>query len=116
MRVMSTSVAPCFAVWSLISEARRRAGITQTELAERAGTTQPTVSAYENAKKLPTIPVLAELLSACGVELALGFSEPDTQRESAQEAALARSVDDRIKTNANAIRTVKQLRAGLHDG
>lgn len=36
-----------------LQEARKRAGITQTELAKRTGIPQPTMSAYEANKSLP---------------------------------------------------------------
>lgn len=44
---------------SLIAAARLQAGLTQTELAERAGTTQPTISAYERGAKTPDLATLA---------------------------------------------------------
>lgn len=53
----------------LIREARVRAGLTQSELARRAGTSQPTVAAYEAGTKTPTVATLDRLLEAAGAEV-----------------------------------------------
>ena len=53
----------------LIREARRAAGLTMAELAERAGTSKPTVSRYENGLVDPGAETLSRLLHACGREL-----------------------------------------------
>lgn len=56
---------------SAIRQARRDAGLTQTELAQRAGTSQATLSAYESGTKMPSIPTLERLLNACDRRLAV---------------------------------------------
>lgn len=53
----------------LIKEARTAAGLTQSELARRAGTSQPTVAAYESGEKVPTVETLERLLHAAGLRL-----------------------------------------------
>jgi transcriptional regulator with XRE-family HTH domain len=53
----------------LIREARQSAGLTMSELAERAGTSKPTVSRYENGLVDPGTETLNRLLHACGQEL-----------------------------------------------
>lgn len=53
----------------LIREARHSAGLTMAELAERAGTSKPTVSRYENGLVDPRADTLDRLLRACGYEL-----------------------------------------------
>lgn len=55
----------------LLGDARRRAGISQRELAERAGTSQATVSAYETGRKAPSVETLSRLLAAMGSRLAV---------------------------------------------
>jgi uncharacterized protein len=55
----------------LLREARRNAGLSQAELARRAGTTQSVVSAYESASRQPSVPMLARLISAAGLELTM---------------------------------------------
>lgn len=54
---------------SLLREARLRAGLSQVELASRAGVTQSVVSAYESGGRQPSLPTLARLVAATGFEL-----------------------------------------------
>lgn len=49
-----------------MKDARRLAGLTQSELAERAGTSQAAISAYESGAKQPTVATLDRLLAAAG--------------------------------------------------
>ena len=48
---------------------RRRNGLTQAELARRAGTSQPVVSAYEHGRRDPTFGTLRRLVEAGGERL-----------------------------------------------
>jgi transcriptional regulator with XRE-family HTH domain len=50
---------------TLIRGARTAAGITQVELADRAGTAQPAVAAYESGARTPNFATLGRLLGAC---------------------------------------------------
>jgi transcriptional regulator with XRE-family HTH domain len=50
---------------------RDRAGITQAELASRTGTSQATISAYENGSKQPSVATFSRLLAATGTRLAV---------------------------------------------
>jgi transcriptional regulator with XRE-family HTH domain len=59
---MSTAAA-------LIREGRRRAGISQTELARRAGVSRTTVNAYERGRREPGVEALARLLRSAGLRL-----------------------------------------------
>lgn len=53
----------------MLRMARRRAGLTQRELARRAGVPQPTVSRIERGQISPSFATLAPLIEACGMEL-----------------------------------------------
>jgi transcriptional regulator with XRE-family HTH domain len=55
----------------LIVAVRRRGGLTQAELARRAGTSQPVVSAYERGHRDPTYTTLRRLVEAGGERLQL---------------------------------------------
>jgi predicted nucleotidyltransferase/DNA-binding XRE family transcriptional regulator len=55
----------------LLRSARRRARLTQSQLAERAGVTQSVVSAYEAGRRQPSLPTLSALIAATGYELDL---------------------------------------------
>lgn len=54
---------------SMIREARLRAGLTQAQLADRSGTSQAAISAYERGAKMPAADTLDRLLAACGERL-----------------------------------------------
>lgn len=55
----------------LIEHARRLAGLTQTDLAELAGTSRPTLSAYESGRKSPTLATAERILTVAGFTLSL---------------------------------------------
>jgi transcriptional regulator with XRE-family HTH domain len=54
---------------ALIRAVRRRNGLTQAELARRAGTSQPVISAYERGVRDPTVGTLRRLVEAAGERL-----------------------------------------------
>lgn len=58
-------------VADLIRSARRAAGLSQSDLAGRAGTSQPALARYETGVTMPTLPTLERLLRACGRRLEL---------------------------------------------
>jgi ribosome-binding protein aMBF1 (putative translation factor) len=53
----------------LVYTARTQAGLSQAELAARAGTRQSVISAIENGAQVPTVPMLARLAQALGRSL-----------------------------------------------
>lgn len=64
-------------VGATLRAVRAQAGLTQLELADRAGTSQATLSAYENGSKQPSLATFERLLRAAGARLAV---EPATPR------------------------------------
>lgn len=55
----------------LIRESRRAAGLSQAELAVRAGTSQPTLSHYESGTRQPHADTLRRIVRATGADLQL---------------------------------------------
>lgn len=53
-------------IGELIRDTRLEAGLSQADLAARAGTSQPAVARYEQAGSVPTLATLERLLGACG--------------------------------------------------
>src|ERR1700678_10929 len=51
----------------LLERVRASSGLTQEELARRAETSRPTLSAYEHGRKSPTVTTFARLLSRAAV-------------------------------------------------
>jgi transcriptional regulator with XRE-family HTH domain len=78
---------------SLIRNARRAAGLTQTQLANDAGTAQPAVAAYESGVRTPTIATLTRLLDACESDLEMR-ARPRVRRGAAPLYELARMMID----------------------
>ncbi|MCA1703276.1 MAG: helix-turn-helix domain-containing protein [Actinobacteria bacterium] len=68
----------------VLAEARRAAGLSQYELAERAGTSRPTLSSYEHGHRSPTVATATRILAAAGFQLtatpAITFAEYATAR------------------------------------
>jgi uncharacterized protein len=56
---------------TLLRRARTDAGLSQAELAARAGVTQSVISAYESGHRQPALATLAALIEAAGYELAI---------------------------------------------
>ena len=75
---------------------RRRTGLTQDALAQLAGTSQPTIAAYESGRKSPTLTTAARLARATGLEMVVDFVPPLT-REDRRSLALHDAVIDRIR-------------------
>ena len=61
----------------LLQLARHKAGLTQAELAERAGVVPSMISAYERDRRQPTLATLLRLLKAAGFELRLQLAPYD---------------------------------------
>lgn len=66
---------------SVIRGARLRAGLTQAQLARRAGTSQATLSAYENGRKQPSLETVERLLAGCGARLAVSVVRDPSPQE-----------------------------------
>lgn len=62
---------------NLIVEARRRAGITQRELARRLGTHQPVIARWEGGKSEPDFRTVIRVVRACGFDLNVSMSVSD---------------------------------------
>lgn len=89
---------------ALIKAVRRRGGLTQADLARRAGTSQPVVSAYENGRRDPTFGTLRKLVEAGGEQLRLAAVPPldlppsETLEEHARRLVDVLSLADAIPT------------------
>jgi transcriptional regulator with XRE-family HTH domain len=65
---------------AILQEGRRRAGLTQRELAVRAGTSQAAIARIERGRQLPSLETLRRLLRACDLDLDLRIVAHDTTR------------------------------------
>lgn len=92
----------------LLREARTAAGLSQMELAARAGIVQSVISVYESGRRQPSIPTLAALVAATGYELELSIRKP---RHGLQR--LSGPVGRRLRQQRSAVIDVAQ-RHGIH--
>ncbi len=94
----------------LVREARKRAGLTQAELARRVGSTQPAIARLESGRVQPTFDRVVELLKACGFDLHVHLEPRDGSDWAQARALLAKSVDERIAENAAGVAFAAELR------
>jgi transcriptional regulator with XRE-family HTH domain len=96
----------------LVRDARRLAGLTQSELASRLGTTQSVVSRWERGLDVPRVDTLARVLQACGFEADLTFRRRDDVDRAQIIGALSQSPEDRLVTVENVTELLGLARRG----
>ena len=103
----------------LIRLARRQAHLSQADLAMRAGTSQPAVSAYESGKRSPSVDTLCRLLAAAGFELRMQLAAPDTHGPALRRAEAilpADQVDAHHERERRRVASVRARRATARAG
>ena|ERR1051325_10926990 len=94
---------------AIVVEARRRAGLTQQQLADRSGTSQPAIARLESGYASPTFATVERLVRAAGfamrIELeATAGTDPVVERykedvdRTLLRENLRKSVDERLRT------------------
>ena len=94
---------------TLIRQARKRAGLTQAELASKVATTQSAVARWERGASRPTVERLQSLVEACGLELSFGLTPRNDDELAALRRNLTLSVDERV---ARVVQLHRFLEAG----
>ncbi|MEK7241100.1 MAG: helix-turn-helix transcriptional regulator [Gemmatimonadota bacterium] len=111
-------------VASVVREARKRAGLSQRALAERARTAQSVIGRIEAGLSSPSIETLARVLDAAGFELKVELSpkaRPDPVIEAYKHdvdrtllrANLGKSVDERLRVNVEMLLFGNELRRAM---
>ena len=77
---------------ALLRQARVAAGLSQAELAARAGVTQSVISAYESGHRQPALRTLAALIEAADYELVI-----DVRRQPRRLSRLSGPVGQRVR-------------------
>jgi transcriptional regulator with XRE-family HTH domain len=94
----------------LIREARRRAGLTQAELAVRAGTAQPAIARWESGRTAVSLDDVLRLVRLCGFDLEV-MLVPRDESDMAQAARLADLTgQQRMNRHARLVRQLSALR------
>ncbi|MFN8790455.1 MAG: helix-turn-helix transcriptional regulator [Bdellovibrionales bacterium] len=87
---------------SPIYQLRAQLGMTQQELAEMAGTSQPTIAAYEAGRKSPTLETLQKLANSASLEISISFV-PALTREDLRSLAYHRAIAKKLKADPQMI-------------
>lgn len=90
--------------------AREAAGVSQRELAARAGTSGATVAAYESGRKEPRLSTLERLVEAAGQDLRVRV-EPVMTRTDRRSLALHAAVAERLRREPD--RVLRRARRNL---
>jgi transcriptional regulator with XRE-family HTH domain len=88
----------------LIREARRRAGLTQAQLAERLGTTQSAIARIERGRTEPAYDRVVDAVRACGLEMTPRLRPGDDADWSVASVNLTLDVDARVRQHQAAVR------------
>ena len=94
----------------LLREARRRAGLTQAQLGQRAAVTQSVISAYESGQRQPSLPTLLRLLRASGHALDASL----TPITSPPTAPLSGPLGQRLRRHRRKIKTIAATHGVQH--
>ena len=87
----------------VLREARTRVGLSQSDLARRAGVPQSVVSDYEAGKRQPALPTLARLVAATGHELTIGLERSDPAVRGLPDTRLGRRLRQHRKALLEAV-------------
>jgi transcriptional regulator with XRE-family HTH domain len=93
----------------LIREARRRAGLSQQDLAGRAGLHQPAIARWEGGRTEPSLATLIRVVTACGFELRLRLT-PAAHDEPSTFQNLVLSPEQRLDQLVRTVRFIEEGR------
>ena len=99
----------------LVREARRRAGLTQAQLAARVGTTQSAVARIESGRTSPTVEHLTGLLEGCGFDLRVELAPLDDHDWSLAEGNLRLTPTERLAKLIRAVHFANAGRGAMRD-
>lgn len=90
----------------LLREARKRAGMTQAEVARACGTTQSAIARVEAGAQSPTLEQLTKLIRASGFDLSIRLVKADPERSMHVSDALQGDPDERLRRVVAAARMI----------
>jgi transcriptional regulator with XRE-family HTH domain len=93
-----------------LRKARRRAGLTQRQLAERAGVPQSTVARIESGTHVPRIDTLDHLLRAAGMQLEVSHLRGVGVDHTQIAELLDLTPDERVQAGVVAARNLRDER------
>ena len=98
---------------NLILLARLRTKLTQRQLAEKAGTAQSTIAAYERGAKDPTMKSLMRILRAAGFDLRMRLEPHDDHDETLESWRATLAPEVRRSFDREQAARVRRVKADL---
>lgn len=95
----------------IIREARLRAGLTQSELARRAGKAGSMIGRWERGEVLPSLETTIHLVRAAGFELSMGVTVADDHDLALIRRSLRLTPAERLGELADAARAFESMAA-----
>ena len=96
---------------ALVTEARRRAGLTQAELARRLGSHQSAIARWETGRAAPDFDRVVEAIRAAGFELGVSLSPIDDHDLALIRRELRLLPHKRLSDMVNAVRKLNVMEA-----
>jgi predicted transcriptional regulator len=94
---------------TLIRQARKAAGLTQAELANRARMKQPEIARLESRGANPRLSTLKRVVTAAGHNLKLELDRTGQLDETLILASLKETPTERLHAHRNLLRTAREL-------
>ena len=94
----------------LVREARKRAGLTQRELADKAGTTQSAIARIETGHSTPSFDTVLRLVRLCGLDLDVMLVERDDSDWIQVQRLLELTPEERIRWGVSAANTMLAIK------
>ena len=96
---------------NLLLLARQQAGLSQRQLAERAGVTQSEIARIESGKREPSIPTIQRILAGAGLEIRFRLMPLDDHDQVLSASEERRTSAERARELARHRRNVEAVAA-----
>jgi transcriptional regulator with XRE-family HTH domain len=94
----------------LVREARKRAGLSQAELARRAGTTQSAIARLESGRYGATFETVERMLRLCGLQMIVELAPYDDSDLVLADEIRDETPDERARRLANTVNRLAKMR------
>ena len=93
----------------IIRQARKRARLTQQQLASLLGTSQAVIARWERGRQSPSFDRVLEAVRACGLDLALRIVERDDEHALLIDEALRLTPTQRVDVLTRSRKAIEEL-------
>lgn len=100
----------------LVREARKRARMTQQELASAAGTTQSAIARLESGRNSPALEDVERMLRLCGFKLIVQLAPYDDSDLRQALAVAHETPEQRALRLGKTVNNLRRMREGMRSG